>query len=331
MKRIAAVIWLGLTACEGAESRPPSVGAKTQMICADPPCGDRCWDFVSGPCSYSNGCTGQTVCNPRTGGVTCNATGSRVACGQCGAGGYRVCSTNGAIGTCRPATPTTETCNGCDDNANGQVDEGLDGTSCSLNGCSAIFRCQGGVGQCLLTASSRKACADCTNGTAACNVDGTYGTCQPAVASGEACNRCDDDQNGTVDDLPANRACTRPDGCAGVLSCAGGVDSCVLALPSTRPCSACGPRGVQFCFPGGAFGPCRPPFFGTEACNGCDDDLDGVADNNLDLRCDACTTRACVNGAWTSCSIPLPELCNGKDDNCNQDIDEGGACNACAL
>jgi Putative metal-binding motif len=328
----AAVLAVALQGGAASAAAKPDAGVKTDMICTPyPSCLNKCLDFESVACRYANGCSGSTVCNRTTGATTCDSTGSKVACSACGAGGYQACSATGQLSPCRPVTPTTtETCNGCDDNANGQVDEGLDGTVCTLNGCSATYRCQAGVGQCVLNTGSRKACSACASGTMACNTDGTFGPCQPPVASVETCNSCDDDRNGIVDDLPPNRTCTRPDGCTAVLSCSGGVDSCVLTSPSTRSCPQCGAGGVQFCYPGGdGFGPCRPPTPRKEECNGCDDDLDGVADNNLDLACSPCSTRACVNGAWTACSPPPPELCNGKDDNCDGQIDEGGACNAC--
>lgn len=75
-----------------------------------------------------------------------------------------------------------------------------------------------------------------------------------------------------------------------------------------------------------------------ETCNGKDDDLDGVVDNNLALRfcytgdTDNLAHGVCRPGVIRCTSVgeicfgevrPLPELCNGLDDNCNGQVDEG--------
>jgi streptogramin lyase len=76
---------------------------------------------------------------------------------------------------------------------------------------------------------------------------------------------------------------------------------------------------------------------GIENCNGLDDDCDGVIDNipgtNRPLY-HTCSTacgqgiQICQNGAWQPCStaMPMPEVCNGLDDNCDGKIDEGAIC-----
>lgn len=87
-------------------------------------------------------------------------------------------------------------------------------------------------------------------------------------------------------------------------------------------------KGVRYCQPDGLFGPCigatgpRP-----EACNGLDDDCDGVIDNGFGLgqACDGPDSDLCLDDVMTcdGCSLGPDnlEVCNGKDDNCNGVID----------
>ena len=72
----------------------------------------------------------------------------------------------------------------------------------------------------------------------------------------------------------------------------------------------------------------------AEECDGFDNDCDGAVDENLTRSCrNACGfgVEQCANGAWSSCSAPLPsmEVCNGEDDDCDGRVDEGGVCNNC--
>ncbi len=106
---------------------------------------------------------------------------------------------------------------------------------------------------------------------------------------------------------------------------------------ATQPCGSttgiCR-LGVRVCASsiwGGCDGGVRP---GTEACNGQDDDCNGVTDEGISEVCSVfgCGgARACVmdagvtGGQWTAC-LPVgavPEACDGLDNNCNGQVDEG--------
>lgn len=76
-----------------------------------------------------------------------------------------------------------------------------------------------------------------------------------------------------------------------------------------------------------------------ETCNDQDDDCDGYVDNRKGTRQDytlvqncrtACGTgtQLCVRGQWGTCSVNSPrnEVCNGKDDDCNGQVDDGATC-----
>jgi hypothetical protein len=73
---------------------------------------------------------------------------------------------------CTPGTPSTETCNGLDDDCDGVVDESLGSTSCGLGACRVtVPSCSGGLPQ----------------------------TCTPGTPTAETCNGIDDDCDGIVD------------------------------------------------------------------------------------------------------------------------------------
>ncbi|MCB9525904.1 MAG: hypothetical protein H6702_21385 [Myxococcales bacterium] len=76
----------------------------------------------------------------------------------------------------------------------------------------------------------------------------------------------------------------------------------------------------------------------VEACDGGDDDCDGVVDEGLyTARCGvgACAREVpnCLDGAPNLCEPgePVPETCNGEDDDCDGAIDEAAGDAACGV
>jgi hypothetical protein len=157
----------------------------------------------------------------------------------------------------------------------------------------------------------------CKSGRRTCNDDGTLGECQgEAVPVAEQCNTVDDDCDGIVDNG------FERDGALCMFANAKGV---------------CRTQGKWHCSADGSKSECDAPVVSPkdEICNTLDDDCDGQIDeDSVPLSEQACTTgKAGVCGAGTNTCVagkvrcvqkvqPGPELCNGYDDNCNNQIDD---------
>ena len=218
----------------------------------------------------------------------------------------------------------TEVCNGVDDNCDGNIDEGVQTTfyadadgdgygdaSSSLSACSAP---EGYV-----TDNT-----DCNDGDAAVNPGAT-----------EVCNGIDDNCDGNIDeDLTFDTWYADADG-----------DGYGDAVMSATTCDGA-PEGYVAdntdCNDGDAA--VNPG--ATEVCNGIDDNCDGNTDEGVETTfyADAdgdgygdagSTTSACsapegyvadntdCNDADAAVNPGATEVCNGVDDNCDGNIDEG--------
>ena len=136
----------------------------------------------------------------------------------------------------------------------------------------------------------------------------------PAVKPGaaEACNGKDDDCDGNTDE---------------------GFD---VGAPCSEGAGACAASGVTVCSAGKIVCGATSGTPGAEACNGVDDDCDGATDEDFGLggpcevtvgACVRTGVRVCVPGGGEECDAPTPaaagELCNGQDDDCDGEVDEG--------
>ena len=278
-----------------------------------------------------NGLIDETcACTPgRTQGCYTGAPGT-LGVGVCRAG-TQSCSTAGAWGTCTGQNVgTLESCNGLDDNCNGQTDE-LGQQMCGTGTCARTTQnCLAGTAQtCTAGLPSTEICNglddDCNGQTdemlaplncgvgacaasvAAC-ANGTVQTCTPGPSSTEVCNNIDDDCDGLTDETfpQQGQACTT--GLSGV--CAAGLSRCT----------------------GGVVGCQQTVMASAEICgNNIDENCNGIADDPMTCGCSAAIDRdfdgsnQCVDCNDTDGTIHpgATETCNGKDDDCDGLRDEG--------
>ncbi|MCX4245704.1 MopE-related protein [Paraliomyxa miuraensis] len=157
----------------------------------------------------------------------------------------------------------------------------------------------------------------CKGGQRTCKDDGTLGECtSQIVPTAELCNGADDDCDGIVDNG------FERDGALCEFANAKGV---------------CRTQGKWHCSADGTKSECDAKIVSpsAETCNGLDDDCDGEIDEDAvpkaELECStgkagvcAKGTNTCVNGKVRCVQDvqPGPEICNGYDDNCNNQIDD---------
>jgi hypothetical protein len=101
---------------------------------------------------------------------------------------------------------------------------------------------------------------------------------------------------------------------------------------------------VQTCGAGGDWGACVGqvgPI--AEQCNGIDDDCNGIVDDGFGALGEGCVVglgdcarngfRVCLNPGASACSAvsgaPSPEVCDGRDNDCDGTIDDGVCLPAC--
>ncbi len=202
----------------------------------------------------------------------------------------------------------TTLCDGFDNDCDGSIDENLNGPDCPM---------QDGV---------------CQGSGQPCNGAAGFGTCTAAdygsdyQATESDCDGLDNDCDGSADN-----GLTAPDCSLQMGVCAG----------TTQPCE--GASGWGACNYGSDYED------GTETlCDDLDNDCDGSVDEALAGCCTEGDTVACstdegectvgeqlcdASGNWSECSGVLPgtESCNGLDDDCDGDTDDGLTPPACDL
>jgi Putative metal-binding motif len=193
-----------------------------------------------------------------------------------------------------------EVCNELDDDCDGTVDEGCDCVNDETRSCG------NDVGE-------------CTAGFETC-VNGAWnGVCVGEITPvPEVCDGLDNDCNSSLDD-----GLTAPPNSMQNGVCNG----------STQSCS--GPGGWVDDYTGIATYEA-----GSEtSCDARDNDCDGTVDEGCDCVNDEtrscgndvgeCTAgfETCVNGAWNGVCVgeitPVPEVCDGLDNDCNGSLDDG--------
>jgi len=267
-------------------------------------------------------CTAPTTCCTDTN-TPCD-TGKQGICAE----GQMKC-VNGSLTCVQTNQQGTETCNGLDDDCDGDIDNNVAPQACT-NSCG-----NAGNKYCVMgTWTQCDAAPCCVDTNAPCNT-GKPGICadgrMKCVADklecvqtnqpkpDEECNGLDDNCNGEVDegDPGGGGACDTglPGECAaGHLHCKGGMVKCVQDVQAE-----------------------------PEKCDKLDNDCDGTVDNGNPGGGKLCSTGLkgeCAKG-HTSCidgevvcvqdKQSEPEKCDGLDNNCDGSIDDGvtNACGTC--
>jgi len=289
----------------------------------------------------------------------CPATGSlgttdeaHMDTGVCKHGTY-ACVTGNK--TCQGGTgPSAEICDGLDNNCDGVVDNGLSYPSTPPGGTGADCRSSG-----TWTELGR-----CQYGTWTCSGTGGWICVGEKPPLEEICNGQDDDCDGLTDEdcnTPgSNPSCVANTGslCGiATLPCTQGRIMCldtdgVAGSPYVWGLGCCVTRAASLICQTLPVGP------QSETCNNVNDDCDtqtdeGIAPNPCGTTCASITggcdpvstydsngngyldycegTATCTGGAWVSCNAPTAgtETCNGMDDDCDKQVDEGLAGQAC--
>ena len=273
--------------------------------------------------------------------------------------GERYCTEEG-LGECDAPEPQEELCNGLDDNCNGKADDNVPDKPCQATNdhgtCSGLEKCLAGVPVCDAPAAEMEVCDgldnDCDgkvdeDGAADCiaffvDADGDgYGSetircsCQPGPGAVDNSLDCDDDNPAIY--LAAPELCDNIDN-----NCNGKVDE------------QCDFDGDGYCAQEPlSWGPemvCRYPLMDCndlsdnihpghqEWCDGLDNDCDQIADEGCDQDGDGyCHAPVLKWGVGLLCISPevdcddnddaihpgATELCDGINQNCNLQIDDG--------
>ncbi len=233
------------------------------------------------------GCAGGT--DENTGGAGQGGSagaGGQVVGGMGGTGGTGGTGGSGGSGgsACLPAA---EVCDGV-------VDED----------CACV---EGQTQSCYSGAPDTLGVGPCTAGQQTCDLTGTWGPCAGEVVPKmqELCNGIDDDCKNGVDDM-------------GMSAC--GVGACKVEVVTCE---------------NGQLNPCAPLPPALEQCDGVDNDCDQLVDESFADKGKACTSSllgACAKGKF-ACEnaekicvpdvMPVPETCNGADDDCDGTVDDG--------
>ncbi len=252
--------------------------------------GDRCLEIggtkvcardcsFDGQCPTSYRCADGTDTNGAYVTKQCQPTSGTCECVAASAGQTQPCSETNSFGacngvrTCRPPNgyeactapvPTTESCNGRDDDCNGMTDENLGDTTC-------------GTGEC------RRNVTNCINGAPQ--------QCEPGLPGIEICDEKDNDCDSVIDEGFDKLTSLNNCGSCGT----------VCARPNAMPVCMGGMCSIGACNPGfinadgidanGCELMCTPT--GAEICDGTDNDCDGFVDEGFTLASDPTNCGVC--------------------------------------
>ncbi|MFH1237732.1 MAG: fibronectin type III domain-containing protein [Candidatus Aenigmatarchaeota archaeon] len=249
-------------------------------------------------------------------GCACSPPGSWGTCGinvgECTLG-QRQCSSGGVWGTCIGSkNPTTEICDGKDNNCNNKTDDVYGGNSvnstqcrCYNAGTPSQESCNGIDDDCNGVVDDVGGGKTIASTRCGCYFNGSSTKVLPGQNK-EICDNIDNDCNGVVDD-PWSGSLGKD---CGYGACAGGKIVCKTTGNDTV-CSTNSPYGIGN----------STDKRSVETCNSLDDDCNGVIDDVNGKQTTAESQCGCYGGA-----AKKDEFCNKIDDNCNGAIDENLLC-----
>ena len=351
---------------------------------------DESFPLLGTPCSLGQGLcqhAGVNICSPDGSGTFCNAPQSdpqdercdgldndcdgsvdedfpnldtvcSVGIGACLRVGIVSCAADGSAAACSavPGVPQPETCDGLDNDCNGQVDEAFPELNDSCNvgegACLryGVLRCaaDGSSSECTAVAGqpADEICDGIDNNCDGQVDEGFDGIDEPCAAGVGTCAHagvgvCADDGGSVICNAVAGAPA--PERCNGLDdNCDGHVDEALGDL--LQPCEAgageCHRVGVRVCAPDGSRTQCTvsaaPP--SAELCDSRDNDCDGQVDEDFPTVSTPCAAGVgeCARPGVNVCSAdgrgvvcnavaaaPSAELCDGRDNNCDGHVDEG--------
>ena len=255
--------------------------------------------------------------------------------GSCGVSAIFPCSLgtnqcqNGALTCVGAVLPTTEVCNGVDDDCDGTIDK-----TGNMQPMDATGTCN------VPPAAPMGATQPCKAGMKQCQ--GGQVVCVGSVGATSATDQCGDDSN--CDGLLTNQ----PDFMSDVNHCGNCATDCqagkvhVVVACNMGVCQTLGCEQGYYDLDNNGTCEYACTFVSAqEACNGVDDDCDGQTDEGvvapsatqvcgvspsaMSPQCTSMVSVACANGAW-QCTFPAgicPGGCSPDDEIC--DVDGGGA------
>ncbi len=223
------------------------------------------------------------------------------AIGTCPADGTQTCA-GGEWGDCVGATaPTMEVCDGVrDDDCDGVVDQ-PDVCSC--------------------TNGQLRDCGQCNDGRETCDLAGQWGACTGGTPPGPCCPGQSRPCGSCNDGVQSCGA----DGQWG--TCAGATPTGACCPGQVRQCGNCS-DGVQSCALDGQWGTCAGATPTGPCCPGQTRSC-GTDTGECHAGVESCTATGTWSGTCAGAQGPVPEVCNGRDDNCNGSTDEIPTCTAC--
>ena len=268
--------------------------------------------------------------------------------GACARSGHLICAPDGLGTVCdaTPGTPSSEICDGADNDCDGAVDEAqpVFTTVCGVGGCerNGELVCLGGVYREVCTPGSPEASdAICDMVDNDCNgeTDEDYAP-RPMECGIGACRRLGltecvsgEELESCVPGTPAlsDATCNMVDE-----DCNGTMDEDYLVTTTTCGVGGCASTGIKTCVGGTEPDSCRSgtPSASDAICNGIDSDCNGFADEDYVSETITCGVGACLRTVPTSCvggievrsctpGTPSSEICDGADNDCDGAVDEG--------